>query len=122
TVERADALALPHPDGAFDVALLTLTLHHFEGADQEKALRELARVSQCAVVVNELLRSRANYFGARLLAATVWRRNRLTRHDGPLSVLRAVSAPDWSDLPRAAGRPAARVYRNFFQRVVPGGR
>jgi len=118
TVERADALALPYPDDAFDIALLTLTLHHFEGEDQETALRELARVARRAIVVNELLRSRANYLGARLLAATVWRRNRLTRHDGPLSVLRAFTAPELLALARNAGLRDARVHRHFFQRLV----
>ena len=29
--EEANALRLPHPDGAFDVALLSMTLHHLEG-------------------------------------------------------------------------------------------
>ena len=118
SVERADALSLPYPDDAFDIALLTLTLHHFEGEDQEKALRELARISRGVIVVNELLRSRANYLGARLLAATVWRRNRITRHDGPLSVLRAFTAPELLALSRNAGLREARVYRHFFQRLV----
>lgn len=118
TVERADALALPYPDDAFDIALLTLTLHHFEGRDQVRVLQELARVSRGDVVVNELLRSRANYLGARLLAATVWRGNRLTRHDGPLSVLRAFTAPELLALARDAGLRDARVHRHVFQRLV----
>jgi len=118
TVERANALALPYPDDAFDLALLSLTLHHFEEEDQVRALRELARVSRGAVVVNELLRSRANYLGARLLAATLWRRNRLTRHDGPLSVLRAFTAPELLSLARRAGLREPRVHRHFFQRLV----
>src|SRR5690606_39150871 len=51
TVARADALALPYPDDAFDLALLSLALHHFEGEDQVRALRELARVSRGDIVV-----------------------------------------------------------------------
>jgi ubiquinone/menaquinone biosynthesis C-methylase UbiE len=55
-VESADALKLPYEDGSFTIALMTLTLHHFEGAEQVRALRELARVAQRAIVISELER------------------------------------------------------------------
>jgi ubiquinone/menaquinone biosynthesis C-methylase UbiE len=117
-IAAADALALPYHDDAFDIVLLSLTLHHFENAQQVRALREAARVARRAVVVNELERCRANYLGARLLAATRWRGNRLTRHDGPLSVLRAFTRGELETLARDAGLHRARVRRFFFHRLV----
>ena len=117
-VQRADALALPYADRAFDVALLTLTLHHFEGDDQLRTLRELWRVARRGIVVGELERCWPNYLGARLLAATVWRKNRLTRHDGPLSVRRAFTRRELLDLARRAGLDHPRVSRHFFHRLV----
>jgi SAM-dependent methyltransferase len=117
-VIRADALALPFPDGTFDVALLSLTLHHLGDDDQLRALREAARVSRRGIIVNELARTWPNYVGARLLAATLWRRNALTRHDGPLSVLRGFTADELRDRARAAGLRGARVERRFFYRLV----
>jgi SAM-dependent methyltransferase len=114
----ADALALPYGDDTFDLVLLSLTLHHFERADQLRALREAARVARRAVLVNELERCRANYYGARFLAATRWRTNRLTRHDGPLSVQRAFTRTELRDLAAAAGLRVERLERRFFYRLL----
>jgi ubiquinone/menaquinone biosynthesis C-methylase UbiE len=117
TVERADALALPYADGTFDASMLSLALHHFEGDAQLRVLREMARVSKQLVLVNDLERTRLNYLGARLLAVTYWRGNRLTRHDGPLSVLRSFTRKELQSIGRAAGLKD-RVARHFFQRIV----
>lgn len=117
-IEAANALDLQYDDASCDVVLLSLTLHHFERDDQIRALREAARVARRAVIVNELERCRANYLGARLLAATRWRRNRLTRHDGPLSVLRAFTPAELSELARAAGLRVISLRRRYFFRIV----
>jgi ubiquinone/menaquinone biosynthesis C-methylase UbiE len=116
-VQRADALNLHFEDGAFDAATLSLTLHHFEPADQAAVVRELARVANGRVIVNELRRTRINYMGARLLALTFWRGNRLTRHDGPLSVLRAFTDSELLQIAHDTGL-RGRVYRHYFQRVI----
>ena len=117
TIERADALGLPYAADSFDAAMLSLALHHFEGDDQLHVLREMARVSRQWVLVNDLERTTLNYVGARILAATYWRGNRLTRHDGPLSVLRSFTKSELEAIGRAAGI-GGRVERHFFQRVV----
>ena len=114
---RVDARALPFRAAAFDVALMSLTLHHFEDDEPVAVLRELARVAR-AIVVNDLERNRANYLGARLLAATLWAGNRLTRHDGPLSVRRAFTPGELHDLAVRAGLADVEVRRRFFYRVV----
>lgn len=124
-VEAADALDLPYPPASFDIVLLSLTLHHFERADQIRALRAAARTARLAVVVNELERGLPNYIGARLLAHTRWRGNRLTRHDGPLSVLRAFRMRELREIAAAAGVPVRSVRRHLFFRlimVLDGGR
>lgn len=118
---RADALRLPFPSDAFDVALCTLTLHHFGDEEAVLLLREMARVTSTAVLVNDLERTPPNYWGARLLAATAWRGNRITRHDGPLSVLRSFTAPELASLGRRAGLRDVRVRRHFPWRIVLEG-
>lgn len=116
-IDSADALQLKYGRKSFDVATLSLTLHHFDGEDQLRVLRELGRVARDAVIVNDLRRSRLNYAGARLMAMTFWRRNRLTRHDGPLSVLRAFTPDELAMLASQAGLTGS-VHRHYFQRLV----
>ena len=119
SVEPADALALPYADGAFDVALCSTALHHFDAEDQAvQVLRELDRVSRVGVIVNDLARSLPALAGARLLAATVWRTHPVTRHDGPLSVRRAFTPAELRRLARAAGLGNARVRAHFPFRVA----
>jgi SAM-dependent methyltransferase len=116
---RANGLELPFAEGVFDLALLSMTLHHLEGEDRVRVLVELARVARGGrVVVAELHRALPNYLGARLLAATLWRHNPVTRHDGPLSVRRAFTPAELLDLARRAGLGEPRVQRHVFYRLV----
>jgi len=118
----ADAMALPLADGAADVATMTLTLHHFDREGRIAVLAELARVARRLVIINDLERNWPNYFGARILAATLWRGNRFTRNDGPLSVLRSFTPAELLANLRDAGLRDARVHRRFFYRLVGTGR
>jgi ubiquinone/menaquinone biosynthesis C-methylase UbiE len=119
---RADGLHLPFRDGAFDLGLLSMTLHHMDGSALVAILAELARVARGGrVLVGELERTLPHYLGARMLAATVWRRNAVTRHDGPLSVLRAFTAQELGDLARQAGLRSPEVRRHPFFRLVLRG-
>jgi len=113
----ADALALPFAAGSFDAVILSLVMHHLDDERAVRALREAARVAPL-IVVNELHRTRVNYAGSRLLAATLWRGNPLTRHDGPLSVLRAYTPGELRSLAEAAGLKVIQLRRRWFQRLV----
>jgi ubiquinone/menaquinone biosynthesis C-methylase UbiE len=117
--EMADALALPWPDDAFDVALLSTALHHFDDErDCLRVLREMHRVARIGLIVNDLARSRAALLGARLLAATVWRTHPVTRHDGPLSIRRAFTPAELRALAARAGFRKATVRAHVPFRVA----
>lgn len=120
TVRYADATRLPFPDRSFHFALCSTALHHFSRADALRILRELGRVASCGLIVNDLRRSRLGWFGARLLAATVWRSNPITRHDGPLSVRRAFTPRELRALAFEAGltRPVVRRHPVFRMSLV----
>lgn len=118
-VQPADALALPFPGDAFDVAILSTALHHFDDErDSVRVLREMHRVSRIGLIVNDLARSRPALIGAQLLAATVWRTHPVTRHDGPLSVRRAFTPAELRDLAARAGLTRGRVVAHFPFRVA----
>lgn len=101
-VQQADGTALPYPDASFDAAVCTLTLHHLPEPGAVRLLQELARVSRRGFVLGDLRRCWPGYAGARLLALGVWR-SPLTRHDGPLSVLRSYTVAEVRTLLQRAG-------------------
>lgn len=87
-LRRLDALATGLPDGAFDLVLCSLTLHHLDHDDGVRLLREMARVCRIGFVLNDVARGWAGYAVA-WAASRVATRNPMTRHDMPLSVERA---------------------------------
>jgi SAM-dependent methyltransferase len=98
----ADGRALPWPDATFDVAHLSLVLHHLDPVAAVALLRQLRRVARLGVVVNDLDRARVYWLGAAVLARLATR-NRFTRRDAPLSVRRAYTVREVGDLLRVAG-------------------
>ena len=113
---RADGAALPYPDGAFDVVTCTLALHHFDPDGARALLRELRRVARISPVVCDLRRSPLAFAATWLWSRTS--RNRLTRHDAPLSVRRAYTPGEALALARDAGWAAPRVRREPFFRMT----
>jgi hypothetical protein len=82
-------------------------LHHFDPPDAAALLRELARAAGRALVVSDLRRSWLAYLGARALAPV--QRSAMSRHDGPLSALRAYTPAEARRLCAGAGLEGAVV-------------
>jgi SAM-dependent methyltransferase len=117
TFMTGEGTRLPFDDASFDVVTCTLALHHFEPPAASVLLGELRRVARATPVVGDLARSPLAYAGT-WLYAHVASRNRLTRHDAPLSVRRAYTPHEALDLARAAGWRAPRVRREPFFRMT----
>jgi len=116
TFVRAEGTQLPFGAGSFDVVLCTLALHHFDGTAAHALLRELRRVARVTPLVCDLRRS-----PVALAATWLWSRtsrNRLTRHDAPLSVRRAYTPGEALALARAAGWTTPVVRREPFFRMT----
>jgi ubiquinone/menaquinone biosynthesis C-methylase UbiE len=107
---------LPFDDGAFDVVTATLALHHFEPPAARELLREMRRVARLTPLVGDLARSRPAFAATWLWARTT--RNRLTRHDAPLSVRRAYAPHEALELAREAGWRSPGVRREPFFRMT----
>ncbi|HET7771058.1 MAG TPA: methyltransferase domain-containing protein [Chloroflexota bacterium] len=113
----ADATALPFRDGAFHVAASSLALHHLSPPQAERAFREQRRCTTIGVVVNDVVRSWFALGGA-YLATRLGSTNRLTHHDGPLSVRRAFTVPEIRRLACAAGLKPLEWRSFLFYRVA----
>ncbi len=114
---QADGLQLPLHARSVDVALCSTMLHHLSWHDGVRLLRSMAAVARHGVVVNDLVRGWLPYYGARVLLA-LWARNRLTRHDGPLSVLRAYNTVEIRQMAQEAGCIGAQVWLALGYRVM----
>lgn len=112
----ADAHALPFPDGRFDVVTASLFLHHFDGADVARVLRELYRVTRRALVVNDLRRARVPYVFGRATFPLLFR-SRVSIEDGLLSIRRAFTPAELRDAFAAAGI-SARVGATWPYRLL----
>jgi 2-polyprenyl-3-methyl-5-hydroxy-6-metoxy-1,4-benzoquinol methylase len=105
---QADGLFLPFRPQTFDVVICSTMLHHLEWPQATALLQAMATVARHGMIVNDLRRSWFHYGSAWLLLAVI-SRNRLTRHDGPLSVLRAYCVDEVRQMASMAGLQGARV-------------
>jgi SAM-dependent methyltransferase len=117
----ADAFEYTWPEGQhYDFVTCSLAFHHFTPERCVEMLRLMSRLTGQAFVVNDLRRSWFGWFGSRLLTLLV-ARHPFTRHDGPLSVLRAYTTPELAALALSAGLdPAIRltIRRGPFSRLA----
>jgi SAM-dependent methyltransferase len=122
----ADALQPPIRPGGVDIALCSLVLHHLPEDAVVTLLRRLADLARLGFIVSDFRRGRLAW-AAVWLATHAVSRNRITRHDGPLSVRRAYTPAELARLARRAGLPDVRWQRTppFRQAGVwirPAGR
>ncbi|MEK7858605.1 MAG: methyltransferase domain-containing protein [Elusimicrobiota bacterium] len=92
----------------YDVVHAALVLHHLPDEAAVKALAKMYEHCRLGLVINDLHRHPAAYLAIKGLTALL-SKNRLIRHDAPLSVLRAFDRGELADLACRAGLPAAEV-------------
>jgi SAM-dependent methyltransferase len=109
SVVRADARALPFADRSFDVCLCSLALHHLEPGDATGFLWRLHSLARVGFLVVDLVRGWSAYAAVWLLTRCA--HSPLIRHDGPVSVRRALSWEEYRGLAAAAGIPGIQVFK-----------
>ena len=104
----ADAFALPVPAGSFDYVLCSLFLHHFSDEQVVGLLRSFYDVARRALLVCDLERNILSYY---FLPVTKWffGWQRITLHDGPISVRAGFRSHELLALSKRAGIRDARV-------------
>jgi ubiquinone/menaquinone biosynthesis C-methylase UbiE len=117
SLQQADARTLPFANHAFDVVTCSLALHHFGPADAVLVLREMDRLCRTGFIVNDLRRGVVGY-GASWCASRLTTRNRLTRHDAPLSIRKAYTPSEFRSLLDEAGVQNVEIAISPWFRMV----
>lgn len=115
-VRQGDLFALE--EGCADIVTASLFLHHIPDAQLPEACLALYRAARIGVVINDLHRNR--FAWAFILVATrLLSRNRMIRHDAPLSVRRGFRAADLQRLRDVPGLSGLRyAWRPLFRYLV----
>lgn len=120
-LQVADGLDLPFPTGSFDLVLCNKTLHHMNEQQAVRMVEEIVRVARRGYIITDLRRSWIAYFLIRMLT-TLFTRNRITRYDGPLSVLKSFTTAEFTALASRAAVPNFTISREpFWLLVLSGG-
>lgn len=113
---QQDVFADPLP-ARFDVVISSLFLHHLDEAEALRLLRSMSQAAEQAVLINDLVRSRAGYWlaviGTRLLS-----RSHIVHVDGPLSVAGAFTPDEALRLCEQAGLHGTTISRHWPQRML----
>ena len=114
---QCDILSWPFCDDSFGLVVNSLSLHHFSRENAVKILCSMRSLSRCGFIINDLHRSRVAY-GSIFLLTRIFTKNRLTRHDAPVSVMNAFTPEEIRDLAREAGLDQFQVYSHFPYRIA----
>src|SRR5215475_10333251 len=112
TFLRGDALSLPIRPAAVDLTISAMTLHHLEPDAAVRYLAEMDGAARVGFVVNDLVRTRLAHAVVWLITRFVTR-GAIARHDGPLSVLRAYTPGEVTELCEKAGLLDASVVHHW---------
>jgi ubiquinone/menaquinone biosynthesis C-methylase UbiE len=110
-----DALQLPFADSSFDVVGCSLLIHHLQPEDVVRFVTEALRVSEHAVIINDLRRSRLHWLAAR--AGSLVYRSRITRFDAPASVRQAYTPSEVRAMMKQANVGEVEITSHYFYRM-----
>ena len=121
TLVAADGFALPFGDQRFDYVLCSKMAHHFTDEQVVRMIKELSRVGRHGYVIVDLRRSWIAYILICLLTR-LFSRNRLSRYDGPLSVLKSYTPGELAALASRSGTSIFTLSREPFWLLVLAGK
>jgi ubiquinone/menaquinone biosynthesis C-methylase UbiE len=121
TLAVADGFALPFANQRFDYVLCSKTAHHFTDEEVLQMIKEFSRVARRGYVIVDIRRSWIAYILIFLLTR-LFSRNRLTRSDGPLSVLKSFTPGELAALASRSGTSVFRVSKEPYWLMVLDGR
>ncbi len=112
----ADAFRLPFADASFTWVTASLLLHQFGQEESIEILRELYRLAQRSVLINDLERDWVPFVFMKL-AWPLFARCHVSRYDSAVSIRQAFSPGELRELARRAGFRRFAVRRHFPYRL-----
>lgn len=111
------ALALPFPNGSFDVVLASQMTHHLTDEQVVIHLREAWRVTRGAVMISDLHRN-AGFYAMLWLATRLIGVSRPVKADALVSVKRGFHLTELRELAARAGLDGAKVQSYYGTRIL----
>jgi len=99
-----------------DIVMNNLSLHHFTRKQAINIIRTADLVGRCGFIINDLHRSRIAYAFIVILTRLITK-NRITRYDGPVSVMNAFTPFEMAEMAEEAGVKKFTVNRHFPYRI-----
>ena len=105
---QGDIHSPPFGENSFDVVMNSLSLHHFTRIQAVNILRMADFMNRSGFIINDL-----HIF----ILTRVVTKNRLTRHDAPVSVMNAFTPSEMAEMAQEAGVKCFTVNRHFPYRI-----
>lgn len=109
---NGSAFSLPFRDRSFDIAHVSLFLHHCTDAEAQALVADLSRVARRGIIINDLHRHVFAYAGITILTG-ILSRSALVRNDAPVSVLRGFLRGEIEALLPPGVQSAASISRHW---------
>jgi len=113
----ADALALPFPPRSFDLALCALAFHHFGFEASAQVLRAMDKLTTRGLIATDLKRDKLTLWGVQASFAAL-KAHPFTKHDGPASVRRAFTPPEYRKMVGLSGVQNIRLHTHWYFRIA----
>jgi ubiquinone/menaquinone biosynthesis C-methylase UbiE len=114
---QADVLHLPFQESSVDIVTASLFLHHFDGDEVQRVLRQLYAVSRRGVIVNDLRRAYVPYAFGRLFFPFLMR-SRISVLDGLTSIRRSFTPNELRTAFHDADLPDPTILKRFPYRLI----
>lgn len=112
-----NAFSPPFREKGFDIVICSLTLHHFTEAEAVEVIKRARSLARKGIIIGDLRRSWVSFCLFKALSA-LFMRNRFTRHDGPLSIMKSFTPAELEALAAQAGLKRFKIYRHIFWRMT----
>lgn len=119
TIHQMNVETMAWAGQQYDYVIGSLFLHHIAPREQIKLLSIFDQLARRGVLISDLSRSLPSYLA--VSAASTLFGNRITRHDGPLSVRRSFTVHELNDMAARANLPYLKAKMEPWFRISLSG-